>query len=151
MKDGWLNRWRHMLAGRALGRGVVAAAILTIFFLRDCRPRMGSPEGVARQFIVAARAGDRRAAWGLLGPRTRSRLDAEAAAATNRAGGSLRFTPLDVFEASAPESSYSPENVILRERSGAHAVVDVLGPAGRRDTLELVKVDGAWRVELSFQ
>src|SRR5688500_15930289 len=126
----WLSRWRRMIAGRALGTGMVAAAIVLVLFLRDCGAGSG-PEGAAREFIAAARAGDKRAAWELLGPRTRSRYESAAQGATNRVGGTRRFRPLDLFDVSGPESTYSPESIILRERTGKHATVDVLGPEGR--------------------
>lgn len=140
--------WRRMVAGRALGRGIVAAGIVLILFLRDCGPGSGSPEGAARQFITATRAGDKRGAWELLGPRTRGWLQAAAEGATNRVGGTRRFAPMDMLDVSGPEATYAPQSVIVRERARGRAVVDVLGPAGRRDTLELVQVSGEWRVEL---
>jgi hypothetical protein len=65
-------------------------------------------------------------------------------------GGARRFGPLDVLEVGAPESTYAPKDIVVREEHGSGAVVDVLGPEGRRDTLQLVKVDGRWRVEIAF-
>lgn len=143
--------WRKSIAGRALGRGAVAAGIVLIFFLRDCGHGDDSPEGAARQFVAASRAGDKAAAFALLGPSTRARLVAAAEGATNRVGGTRRYAPIDMFDVQAPETTYAPESVILRERKGGRATVDVLGPEGRRDTLDLVLVGDVWRVELTFR
>ena len=55
-----------------------------------------------------------------------------------------------MLDVTAREQSYEPTDVVLRTENGDAAMVDVLGPAGRRDVLELVKVDGRWRVELAF-
>ncbi len=143
----WL---RDAVGNRAFGGGV-ALIIAAIFVVRSCAAGHDAPEEAARRFIAAVRAGDKRAAWELLGPLTRARYQAAAEGATNRVGGTRRFAPLDMFDVSRPDWTYSPESVIVRERDGARAVVDVLGPAGRRDTLRLVEVDSSWRVELDFE
>ena len=134
----------------AVATVTVAATLAVASSGRGCAVGDGTPAGAARAFVTAARAGDKRATWELLGPRTRERVVATAQAATEKVGGARRYGPLDVIDVAARERSYEPTDVVLRTENGDAAVVDVLGPAGRRDVLELVKVDGRWRVELEF-
>jgi hypothetical protein len=136
----------------AVATVTVAAMLAVAYSGRGCSVGDGTPAGAARAFVTAARAGDKRATWELLGPRTRERVVATAQAATEKVGGARRYAPLDVLDVTAREQSYEPTDVVLRTKSddGDAAVVDILGPAGRRDVLELVRVDGRWRVELQF-
>lgn len=136
---------------RVLALAVTAAAAVAMAVVvtgRGCGGGDGSPEGAARLFVAASRAGDKQAVWDLLGPRTRAKLLQAAEDATNRQGGPRRYGPLDMIEMTVSERSYAPGDVILREKSTDTAVVDVLGPSGRRDELSLVKVGKRWRVEL---
>jgi hypothetical protein len=55
-----------------------------------------------------------------------------------------------VLDLSTPERTYEPTDVVVRTELGADAVVDVLGPAGRHDGLNLVRQGGHWRVELDL-
>src|SRR5262249_50465159 len=82
----------------------------------------GTPAGAARAFVAAARAGDRRAAWELLGPRTRARVEAAAQAATEKVGGARRYGPLDVLDVAAPERTYEPTALVVRTEARAAAV-----------------------------
>jgi hypothetical protein len=136
-----LGTKRRLMA--AVATVTVAAMLAVASSGRGCAVGDGTPAG-------AARAGDKRATWELLGPRTRARVVATAQAATEKVGGARRYGPLDVLDVTAREQSYEPTDVVTRTENGDAAVVDVLGPAGRRDELELVKVDGRWRVELTF-
>ncbi len=130
----------------------VAAAVALAWAVggRGCGDSDATPEGAARAFVAAARAEDKAALWDLLGPATRARVTAAAAAATEKVGGARRFAPLDVLDLAAPEASYVPTDVVVREVRAGAAVVDVLGPENRRDTLNLVEVGGRWRVEIGF-
>ena len=136
----------------AVATVTVAAMLAVASSGRGCAVGDGTPAGAARAFVTAARAGDKRATWELLGPRTRERVIATAQAATEKVGGARRYGPLDVLDVTAREQSYEPTDVVVRTKSddGDAAVVDILGPAGRRDVLDLVRVDGRWRVELAF-
>jgi hypothetical protein len=139
---------------RLVGAAVTAAAAVALAWAvggKGCGESDSTPEGAARAFVAAARAEDKAALWELLGPATRGRATAAAAAATEKVGGARRFAPLEVLDVGAPESTYVPTDIVLREVRGANAFVDVLGPEGRRDTLQLVEVGGRWRVELEFQ
>jgi hypothetical protein len=136
-----------------LGAVVTVAAAVALAWAvsgKGCGESDASPEGAARAFVAAARAEDKAALWELLGPATRARVSAAAAAATDKVGGARRFAPLDVLDVAAPESTYVPSDIVVRETHGATAVVDVLGPEGRRDSLRMVAVGGKWRVEIEF-
>lgn len=129
-----------------------AAAALSLALAatgRGCDAGDTSPEGAARAFVGAARAGDVEGVFALLGPKTRARLEKEAESATDKAGGARRFGPLDMLEVGPPPSEV-PVEVVLRERRGDTALVAVLGPDGRHDVLTAVRVGAAWRIELDF-
>ena len=143
-----LGTKRRLIAAAATVGAAVALALAVSG--RGCAVGDGTAVGAARAFVAAARAGDRRAAWELLGPRTRARVEAVAQAATEKVGGTRRYGPLDVLDLSTPERTYEPTDVVIRTELGATAVVDVLGPAGRHDALNLVRQDGHWRVELDL-
>lgn len=117
---------------------------------RGCSETDSSPEGAVRAFVTAARAADRRAVWDLLGPATRARAEVAAQAATEKVGGARRFAPVDMIDVAVPESTYVPTRIVVREQTGEHAIVDVLGPDDRRDTVTTVRVANRWKVELDF-
>jgi hypothetical protein len=135
----------------ALATATVAVVLAVTVSGRGCRPGDASPEGAVRAFVAAARVGDKRGAWDLLGPATRQRLEQAARGATERAGGVRRYQPLDMLGLTASEGGYAQVNVSVRERHGDRAVVDVVGPGGQRDSLQVVRVKGRWRVELETE
>jgi hypothetical protein len=142
IRTGAWRRWA------AVGTAALAAAVVLAWLRGDAGT--GSPEGIARALVVAAREGDRAAVWEHLGPATRAHLEKAAWDATQKVGGARRFAPLDVLDVRASATSYIPTEIVLRETQGDTAVVDVLGPEGRRDELHLVRVGDAWKVELPF-
>jgi hypothetical protein len=143
-----LGTKRRLIAAAATVGAAVALALAVSG--RGCAVGDGTPAGAARAFAAATRAGDRRASWELLGPRTRARIEAEAQAATEKVGGGRRYGPLDVLGVWAPKHTYEPTDIVVRTEDGDQAVVDVLGPDGRHDALTLVRTGGRWRVELDL-
>jgi hypothetical protein len=127
-----------------------AAALAWAIGGQGCGEADSTPVGAARAFIAAAHAEDKTALWELLGPATRARVSQAAKDATDKVGGARRFAPLDVLDVAAPEGVEGAATVLLRDSDGSRAVVDVLGPGERHDSLRLVSVDGSWRVELDF-
>jgi hypothetical protein len=130
---------------------VVAVAVVlgAVASGRGCTPVDATAEGTARAFVSATRGADRRAAWALLGPSTQARLGEVAKKATARAGGARRFAPIDMLDVGAGEGNWAPTGYRVHASDGMHARVEILGPAGARDELELVRVSGKWRVELA--
>jgi hypothetical protein len=137
---------------RAVAAFVTVAAALALAWAagpRGCGADDRSPEGAVRAFIAAARAGDEEALWELLSPATRARVSEAAVAAGDRAGESHRYRPLDVLDVGSGEGHYAPTDIVAREIEGDRVTVDVLGP-NRRDAIEVVKVDGRWKIDLRF-
>jgi hypothetical protein len=132
----------------AIATATVAIALAAVASGRGCSAVDGSPEGAARAFVSAARGGDRRAAWALLGPATQQRLERAAVGASEKVGGTRRFAALDMLELGAGEASWEPEDYEVVERLGDEARVRVIGPRGQADVLRVVRIDGRWRVEL---
>ena len=143
-----LTSRRRVIA--AVATATVAIALAAVATGRGCTPVDASPDGAVRAFASAARGGDRKAAWALLGPTTRARLEDAAQGATQRVGGTRRYAALDMLELGASEATYTPTDFRVLARHGDSASVEVEGPAGRRDVVRTVLVEGRWRVELDL-
>jgi HEAT repeat protein len=134
----------------AVVTATVAIALAAVATGRGCAPVDATPDGAVRAFVSAARSGDRKAAWALLGPATRARFEAAAEGATEKVGGVRRFAALDMLDLGASETTYVPSDYQVLSHGGGEASVEVLGPGGRRDVVRTVRVDGRWRIELDF-
>ncbi len=126
----------------------IALAFAAVASGRGCTPVDATPEGTARAFVSAARSGDRRAVWALLGPTTQARLTVAAEGATARVGGTRRYTPEDMLDVRATDGHFAPTSYRTLNDSSGTAQVALDGPSGQSDTLDLVRVDNRWRVEL---
>jgi hypothetical protein len=128
---------------------LLAVALAVAIAGRGCGADDDSPVGAVRAFISAARAGDSDAIYSLLGPRTRAYLEDSARTATDYAGGSRRFAHTELLRVSdAGSDRRPPRDVLLRDRDGDRAIVDVVSADGVRSPIEVVNVDGGWRIEL---
>jgi hypothetical protein len=125
----------------------IAIALAAVASGRGCTPVDASPEGTARAFVSAARGGDHRAVWALLGPATQARLTVAARGATDRVGGTRRYAPEDMLRVGA-RGGWTPSGYRVLEHHDERARVQVDGPDGQADVLDLVRIDGHWRVEL---
>jgi len=105
------------------------------------------PEATAASFVAAVRNGDRAAAFRLLGPRTRERLQ-EALNGAKRVSGRLELKPHDFLAVGLAAPAWEPSDFELIEKSGARAVVSVQSSASDRYDLPLLNENGYWRIEL---
>lgn len=129
------------LAATALAAVALAAAVAG----RGCGGDDESPDGAVRAFAAAARAGNRETMIRLLGPRTRAWLADAAARGSRMVGGSRGFQPADLIGA-GPTSGAA--RIAVRSQEDGVARVEVVDEQGNRSDLEVVEVDGRWRVEL---
>jgi hypothetical protein len=130
---------------RAIGRiGVLAAAIASC---GGDRGSSSTPEGAVRALVDAARAADRGGVYRLLGPATRARLEAHAAAA-RRISGRVPLAPADFLSVGWAPPAWEPFGMRLVARDDGHAQVEVSSAAGDRFEVQLVRDDGQWRIEL---
>ena len=106
-----------------------------------------SPEAAVRALATAAHEGDRVEVESLLGPRTRERLAADARLATEQAGR-RRLTASDLLAAGWAAATDELEDARVMELAGDRAVVELVGRRGARERVEVVRVNGAWLVEL---
>ena len=143
-----LTSRRRVIA--AVATATVAIALAAVATGRGCTPVDSTPDGAVRAFASAARGGDRKAAWALLGPATRARLEEAAVGATQKVGGTRRYAALDMLEVGASEATYTPTEFHVLARHGNDARVEVVGGGGRRDIVHTVEVGGRWRVELDL-
>ena len=111
-----------------------------------------SPVGVVKQLIRAAEQRDAKAIYELLGPRTRARLEASAAKATQDTNAKRKFTPQDmVMSAFLPIATGDWKKIKLKELSHnqSNAQVEVKGQGkNQRQVIQLTRVGEHWRIEL---
>lgn len=132
----------------AVASAVAAVALAVAVAGRSCQVDEDTPEAAVREFAAAASADDREALYRMFGPETRQRLDAAAKRATDRVGGSERYSPLDMISVGRSPDTPPPKDVVVKERSESRAVVELIGPVGERAEVTVVRVDGHWRIEL---
>lgn len=120
--------------------------LLLLLLCGGCRgPR--SPESAVRALAEAAEAGDREAVFALLGPATQARLTVQARRAA-QAAGRRELGPQDLLAVGWAPPRWHPLDFSVLEHSAKGATVEARGPAGLRQTVACVRVDGQWRVEL---
>ncbi len=137
-------------AARAVASG---AAILALAFGGGCsvREEGKSPESAVRLLIAAARAGDRNAVYGVLGSRTRARLDELAAAAGKQQSARRLWRPVDFVSVGWAPPAWEAAGVRTIRRDDDDGEVEVYSAAGDRQAVHLVREGKLWKVELSTQ
>jgi hypothetical protein len=131
----------------AVASALAAMALAAAVAGRSCRVTQPGPEVAVREMLQAAKTGDRDAVYALLAPATRSRLEAEAKRATDLVGAAIRYSPKDLISIGSSDSVAPPTDITVVEERGERAVVEVVSPAGRA-RMELVRVEGRWRIDL---
>ncbi len=131
----------------AVASALAAMALAAAVAGRSCQVAKPGPEAAVRDMLQAAKTGDRDRVFALLSPATRDRLDAEARRATDLVGASQRYTAKDLISIGSSEGVADPSDITVLEDHGDRAVVEVVSPAGRA-RVDLVKLDGLWRVDL---
>jgi hypothetical protein len=97
--------------------------------------------------LQAAKTGDREAVFSLLSPATRDRLESEAKRATDLVGAARRYAAKDLLSIGSSDGVAAPTDITVVEERGDRAIVEVVSPAGR-SRMDLVKVDGRWKIDL---
>jgi hypothetical protein len=131
----------------AVASALAAIALAVAVAGRSCRVSQPAPEVAVRDLVQAAELGDRDAVYELLTPATRARLEAEAKRATDLVGGTERYTAKDLISIATGDTSAAPTDITVIDERGDRATVEIVSPAGRA-RLELVFVDGRWRVDM---
>jgi len=124
-------------------RGLFFCALL----LAACGAGTRSPVGAVRALGEAAQDGDRDAAWRLLGPQTRARLETDAKRAA-QLSGRRAMPPQEMLAVGWFQPRWRLDDARELERSGDRATVEVTGKNGEREQVACVRVAGAWKVEL---
>lgn len=140
-----LTKRRGAIAAAASALAAIALAATVLG--RGCNVASPGPDAAVRGMIQAARTGDRKGVWRLLSPATQQALEERARKATDLVGSSTRYTALDLISVGGSDAVPPPTDVRVLSRDGDRAVVEVGGPAGRAQ-LDVVRVDGRWRVDL---
>lgn len=131
----------------AVASALAAMALAAAVAGRSCRVSQPGPEAAVRDMLQAAKTGDRETVFELLSPATRARLETEAKRATDLVGASIRYSAKDLVSIGSSDGVAAPTDITVLEERADHAVVEVVSPAGRA-RMELVKVDGRWRIDL---
>ena len=131
----------------AVASALAAMALAAAVAGRSCRVSQPGPEAAVRDVIQAAKTGDRDAVFSLLAPSTRDRLEAEARRATDLVGVAQRYTAKDLISIGSSDGVPDPTDITVLEEHNDRAVVELVSPAGRA-RLELIKLDGRWKIEL---
>ncbi|HJZ88079.1 MAG TPA: hypothetical protein VKN99_23055 [Polyangia bacterium] len=126
----------------------LALALLGLAAGSGCGGAGSSPEAAVRALARATRAGDARAVYERLAPRTQARLAEAARTATEQAAGRRTFRPEDMLSVGAAPPKWEPVRVRELERTGERALVEVIGPEGQIQAVRTVRERGHWYVEL---
>jgi hypothetical protein len=100
-----------------------------------------------RDLLQAAKTNNRDLVFELLTPATRDRLEAQAKRATDLVGAAVRYTAKDLISIGATDELSTPTDITVIDQRGDRAVVEIISAEGR-SRLELIKIDGRWRVDL---
>jgi hypothetical protein len=136
---------------RAVAAAVTALAAVALAVAvggRGCDTGDNTPEGAVRAFEAATHAGDRQAVYELLGPETKLHLEAAAKRATELVGGARRYDAIEMVAVGIRTEAPPAKSIDLSHITDGRAVVEVVSESGERSLLELVEVDGHWRIEL---
>lgn len=131
----------------AVASALAAMALAAAVAGRSCQVTQPGPEMTVRDLLQAAKTNDGDLVFQLLTPATRARLEAEAKRATDLVGAAKRYTAKDLISIGASDNVAAPTDITVIEERGDHAVVEIVSPAGR-SRLQLLRVDGRWRVDL---
>jgi hypothetical protein len=131
----------------AVASALAAMALAAAVAGRSCRVSTPGPDVAVSAMFEAAKTGDRDVVYELLGPKTRDRLEVEAKHATDLVGAAVRYSAKDLINIGASDASTTPTDITVIEERGDNALVEVVSPSGR-SRVDLVKIDGRWRIEL---
>jgi hypothetical protein len=127
---------------------VVAAVALAIAVVgRGCSVTEPGPDAAVRGLIAAANEGDQAQVFALLSPETQAALVDKAQRATELVGANVRYAATDLIAIGTAEEMSAPTEIRVVEQHGDRAVVEIVSSDGPA-RLELVKVDGSWRIDL---
>jgi hypothetical protein len=113
---------------------------------RSCRVTEPGPDTAVRAFIQAAKTNDREIVYAMLSPATHARLEIEAKRATDYVGAAVRYSPKDLISIGNFETA-TPTDITVVEEHADRAVVYIASVAGGA-RIDLVRVDGMWRIDL---
>ena len=130
----------------AVASALAAMALAAAVAGRSCRVTAPGPEATVNDLVQAAKQGDRDTVYELLSPATRARLEAQAKRATDYVGGTVRYSAKDLISINTGDPTTPTDVTVIRESSDT-AQVEIVSSAARA-RLELVQIDGRWRVDL---
>jgi len=131
-----------------MASALLAAALAVAAAGRGCSADDDSPAGVVAALVEATRAGDQTAVYELLGPRTRASLEQQARRATELVGGDRRYRPVEMLALGPPPDDAVAPHIDVVSQEDERAVVQ-LDQGGGKARLDVVLIDGRWRVELA--
>ncbi len=128
-------------------------AILALsLILACCSADNVSPEGAVKAFMAAVASLKSEQAYNLLAPETQRELQRLAEKATLQTGGRHQQKPEEMLLLGLVQSRHEVHKMELISQDDQRAKVKLIskGKAKATEELELVKVDGGWRVLLKL-
>ena len=126
---------------------LAAVALAAAVVGRGCGVTTPGPEHAVRALFAATNTGDEEAVYRLMSPETQERLEERAQRATELAGANVRYDALELIAIGSSEDVPMPSEISVVSQQGDRAVVEIVSTAGRA-RLELVRIDGRWRIHL---
>ncbi|MBI5480882.1 MAG: hypothetical protein HY906_18635 [Deltaproteobacteria bacterium] len=139
------------LGQRALvlvGGAALATAAVACRQVDEARTPTGAVRAFTRAADLRSAARDRERVCSLIGPRTRARLQETARLATQQAGARRPFEWKDMLIIGMARPRYDLDDVRVVEANDRHALVEVRGPGGARETVAVVREGELWKIEL---
>ncbi len=130
----------------AVASAVAAMAVAAAVAGRSCRVTEPGPDVTVRDLIQAIKTGDTDAAFDLLSPSTRARLEVEAKRSTDYVGAAVRYSARDLVSIGGFDGA-APSDITVVDQRGDRAVVYVSSTSGS-GRIDLVRVDGRWLIDL---
>jgi hypothetical protein len=106
------------------------------------------PTQALRSFLEAADGGDRDKLLGMLGPKTRARLENAAARATELVGGEGRYSAREMLQPLRGGPEALSGKIINLGRDGNTATLSIGDRKGGKTVVSAVLVEGRWLIEL---
>ena len=131
----------------AVTSALAAMALAIAVAGRSCRVSQPGPEVTVRDLLHAASTGDRDTVYELLAPNTQARLEVEAKRATDLVGATQRYSAKDLISIGASEGGTSQTEITVIDERGDRATVQIVSASGRA-LLQLIRINGRWRIEL---
>lgn len=131
---------------------LASLALLALLALAGCSADNASPAGAVKAFRAAMASLEADKAYALLAPATQKQLKSQAGKATLQTGGRHQLKPEEMLLLGLLQPKRKVDKVEVVEEGETRARVKLTsgGKGEHSEELELVKVQGGWRILLKL-